>query len=78
MNTPPVLDPVVFADAFRPGDLVRIKEGCGDQGKIGTVVRSPSVEGWLFIDLLLEGVFRPYNGYWLEHIEPVRERPIGV
>ena len=78
MRTPPVLDPVVFADAFRPGDLVRIKEGCGDQGKMGTVVRSPSVEGWLFIDLLLGGVLRPYNGYWLEHVDPVRADPGGV
>jgi hypothetical protein len=78
MNTPPVLDPVVFADTFRPGDLVRVKEGAIEQGKMGIVIRSPSVEGWQYIDLLLDGVNGTFNGYWLEHVDPVRADPIGV
>ncbi len=51
---------------MRRGDLVRIKEGCGDEGKIGIVMSADREDPRFFAKVLIDGAQVIVNFYWLE------------
>ena len=51
------------------GDLIRIKEGCGGEGKIGVVLDLVSVHGQLFRTICFPDGAEDINVYWIEVIE---------
>jgi ribosomal protein L24 len=53
---------------MRRGDLVRIKEGCGDEGKIGIVMSADREDPRFFAKVLIDGAQVIVNFYWLEVI----------
>jgi hypothetical protein len=50
-----------------PGDLVVVKEGCGDEGKVGVVLRLSF--GGVTCDVLFPEGVKNLNGWWLEPLE---------
>jgi hypothetical protein len=50
------------------GSLVRIKAGCGDEGKIGVLLERDPEDLNFFSWILLDGARTMVNNYWLEVI----------
>jgi len=50
------------------GSLVRIKAGCGDEGKIGVLLERDPEDLNFFSWILIDGERTMVNNYWLEVI----------
>jgi hypothetical protein len=50
------------------GDLIRIKEGCGEEGKIAIVTKWPLEDDRFFCCAFLEGSRTVVSLYWVEVI----------
>ena len=52
---------------MKPGDLIKIRNGCGDEGKLGIIIFCHPMQSIIFYDVLLSGEVQSHvNGYWLE------------
>lgn len=57
------------------GDLVIVKEGCGDEGKVGVILNAGEVvavvnsRGVAFCDVLFPEGVKHVNGWWLQPLE---------
>ena len=54
---------------MKPGDLIRIKEGCGSEGQIGVILDLESVHGHLFRTIGFPDGVKDINTYWIEVID---------
>ena len=56
---------------MKPGDLIRVREGCGDEGRVGSIIRHVSfiehgdIDTAIYEILFPEGV-EELNSLWLE------------
>lgn len=50
---------------MKPGDLIRVKEGCGSEGKIGVILES----GGMFWTISFPDGVKDINTYWIEVID---------
>ena len=57
--------------SVRVGDLIRIKEGCGEEGKIAIVTKWPLEDDRFFCCAFLEGTRSVVSLYWVEVISEV-------
>ena len=57
------------------GDLVIVKEGCGDEGKVGVILKAGEVVAVVvgravaFYDVLFPEGVKHLNGWWLQPLE---------
>ena len=52
------------------GDLVVVKEGCGDEGKVGVILNACTVAPLIaFCDVLFPDGVKHLNAWWLEPLE---------
>lgn len=58
---------------MKKGDLVQVKPGCGDQGRIGVLMHD-IVQPFTHCMVLFPEGMQEINSYW---IEPPRERASG-
>lgn len=54
---------------MKVGDLIRIKEGCGGEGKIGVILDLESVHGHLCRTICFPEGVEDINTYWIEVID---------
>ena len=63
---------------MQPGDLVRVRAGCGDEGKIGLVISGPVKLGKTkFSEIMLGVKFLEINHDWLDVVSAI-DKPAKV